>query len=78
KDNRNSIRKEVLHLIKFVKKTVAIPVDKNDSEEFNKIFPRMVELLAEEINVRYLHKSLNRQEFITRMIDLMVSEDYYE
>ncbi|WP_368259154.1 hypothetical protein, partial [Enterococcus gallinarum] len=25
KDNRNSIRKEVLHLIKFVKKTVAIP-----------------------------------------------------
>ncbi|MCW8794631.1 DUF4767 domain-containing protein, partial [Enterococcus faecium] len=24
-DNRNSIRKEVLHLIKFVKKTVAIP-----------------------------------------------------
>ena len=27
KDNRNSIRKEVLHLIKFVKKTVAIPTD---------------------------------------------------
>ncbi|MGC3768225.1 hypothetical protein ACPTKZ_14740, partial [Enterococcus faecium] len=26
KDNRNSIRKEVLHLIKFVKKTVAIPI----------------------------------------------------
>ncbi|MZZ67244.1 MULTISPECIES: integrase core domain-containing protein, partial [Enterococcus] len=26
KDNRNSIRKEVLHLIKFVKKTVAIPL----------------------------------------------------
>ncbi|WP_265652554.1 hypothetical protein, partial [Enterococcus faecium] len=26
KDNRNSIRKEVLHLIKFVKKTVAIPM----------------------------------------------------
>ncbi|HGF7658179.1 TPA: PTS sugar transporter subunit IIA, partial [Enterococcus faecium] len=57
---------------------IALSVDKNDSEEFNKIFPRMVELLAEEINVRYLHKSLNRQEFITRMIDLMVSEDYYE
>ncbi|MDB7372764.1 hypothetical protein PNA55_13325, partial [Enterococcus faecium] len=28
KDNRNSIRKEVLHLIKFVKKTVAIPEEK--------------------------------------------------
>ncbi|MGJ0839045.1 ParA family protein, partial [Enterococcus gallinarum] len=27
KDNRNSIRKEVLHLIKFVKKTVAIPFE---------------------------------------------------
>ncbi|MDT2245710.1 hypothetical protein, partial [Enterococcus faecium] len=26
-DNRNSIRKEVLHLIKFVKKTVAIPAN---------------------------------------------------
>ncbi|MEB5883002.1 hypothetical protein MXL84_14060, partial [Enterococcus gallinarum] len=29
KDNRNSIRKEVLHLIKFVKKTVAIPIQPN-------------------------------------------------
>ncbi|MCL4609143.1 hypothetical protein LQ042_13810, partial [Enterococcus faecium] len=36
KDNRNSIRKEVLHLIKFVKKTVAIPTaqfqEKHDLE----------------------------------------------
>ncbi|MGF1948767.1 Cas9 inhibitor AcrIIA9 family protein, partial [Enterococcus gallinarum] len=36
KDNRNSIRKEVLHLIKFVKKTVAIPI-KSSKEKRNLI-----------------------------------------
>ncbi|MDQ8458342.1 hypothetical protein Q3F29_11655, partial [Enterococcus faecium] len=40
KDNRNNIRKEVLHLIKFVKKTVAIPIPNdivNDGDTHNVI-----------------------------------------
>lgn len=56
---------------------IALSVDKDDSEDFNRIFPRMIELLAEEINVRFLRKSSNREEFITRMIEMMISEGYY-
>ncbi|HGL3467727.1 TPA: hypothetical protein ACKEXD_001749, partial [Enterococcus faecium] len=40
KDNRNSIRKEVLHLIKFVKKTVAIPSEKKINESTRKLYRR--------------------------------------
>ncbi|HGT1323948.1 TPA: helix-turn-helix domain-containing protein, partial [Enterococcus faecium] len=47
KDNRNSIRKEVLHLIKFVKKTVAIPLKTTEFDILhalmstpNKVFSR--------------------------------------
>ncbi|WP_167628477.1 BglG family transcription antiterminator [Listeria valentina] len=56
---------------------IALSVDQDDSESFNKIFPRMIELLAEEINVTYLNKSKNRADFITRLIHLMTSEGYY-
>lgn len=56
---------------------IALSVDQDDSEPFNKIFPRMIELLAEEINVTYLSKSKNRADFITRLIHLMTSEGYY-
>ncbi|EOG08802.1 hypothetical protein SM3_02523, partial [Enterococcus faecium EnGen0176] len=38
KDNRNSIRKEVLHLIKFVKKTVAIPIEQTDEDNIVDFF----------------------------------------
>ncbi|EMS75870.1 hypothetical protein H318_05991, partial [Enterococcus durans IPLA 655] len=51
--NRNSIRKEVLHLIKFVKKTVAIPtlsflilwwkeIETEDMETGTEVFPTFV------------------------------------
>ncbi|WP_438841664.1 IS3 family transposase [Enterococcus sp. AZ034] len=39
KDNRNSIRKEVLHLIKFVKKTVAIPNNRRISQKTKGMTP---------------------------------------
>lgn len=61
----------------WVKLVIALSVDQDDSEHFNKIFPRMIELLAEEINVAYLNKSKNRADFITRLIHLMTSEGYY-
>ncbi|EOY2580640.1 hypothetical protein ACP28U_002556 [Enterococcus faecium] len=45
KDNRNSIRKEVLHLIKFVKKTVAIPELKNGRKSLDTLKFRSFEAL---------------------------------
>lgn len=56
---------------------IALSVDQDDSEDFNKIFPRMIELLAEEVNVAYLNKSENRKDFIKRLIHLMTSNGYY-
>ncbi|MBC1482708.1 BglG family transcription antiterminator [Listeria immobilis] len=56
---------------------IALSVDKNNSEEFNQIFPRMIELLADELNVNYLKKNTNRADFISALIQLMVSDGYY-
>ncbi|MBC1486060.1 PTS sugar transporter subunit IIA [Listeria seeligeri] len=56
---------------------IALSVDKNNSEEFNQVFPRMIELLADELNVNYLKKSTNRDDFISALIKLMISESYY-
>ncbi|MGK0550606.1 BglG family transcription antiterminator [Enterococcus faecalis] len=57
---------------------IALAVDKDDSEDFNRIFTRMVELLAETVNISYLKQSTNRLDFISRMIELMLADGYYD
>jgi lichenan operon transcriptional antiterminator len=43
---------------------------------FNKIFPRIIELAAEPYNIQYLSGTNTRNEFIDRLIELMV-RDYF-
>ncbi|WP_445447130.1 cation transporter dimerization domain-containing protein, partial [Enterococcus faecium] len=58
KDNRNSIRKEVLHLIKFVKKTVAIPILYKTVPEFFTTMKILLNGSPENVNVKSLADSI--------------------
>ncbi|MDV2917443.1 thioredoxin family protein [Enterococcus lactis] len=63
KDNRNSIRKEVLHLIKFVKKTVAIPVGRPTCIQCQEIEPTLRNILKSvEIKASYYRTDIARNE----------------
>jgi lichenan operon transcriptional antiterminator len=61
----------------IVKIVIGIAVNKEDTDTFNQIFPRMIELLAESYHVNYLSKSTNREMFIERLIELMSEGDYF-
>ncbi|WP_307871147.1 transposase, partial [Enterococcus hirae] len=61
KDNRNSIRKEVLHLIKFVKKTVAIPKQRKTVET---VFSSLEKLGCQNFNSRSVKGLESRFESI--------------
>jgi len=54
-----------------------IAVNKEDSYTFNKIFPRIIELAAEPFNINYLFGTNTRNEFINRLIELMVRDNYF-
>ena len=54
-----------------------IAVNKEDSYTFNKIFPRIIELAAEPYNINYLFGTNTRNEFINRLIELMVRDNYF-
>ena len=56
---------------------IALAVKKTDSTVFNRIFPRMIEIVSEPFHVEYLARSCNREEFIKRLIELLTSEGYY-
>lgn len=49
-----------------------------DSQTFNHVFQRLVELLSEDYHVKYLQESSTHQELIHRIIELMISGGYYE
>jgi len=60
-----------------VKLIFGIAVNKEDSHMFNKIFPRIIELAAEPYNINYLFGTNTRNEFINRLIELMVRDNYF-
>jgi len=55
----------------------ALSIDKDESEEFNKIFPRIVEVISDRINVGMLNKCINNKDFINKMKELILADDYY-
>lgn len=56
---------------------LALAVKKTDATLFNRIFPRMIEVVSETFHVDYLARSRNREEFIKRLIELLTSDGYY-
>lgn len=60
-----------------VKLIFGLAVKKEDTHTFNRIFPRMIDIISEEFNVNYLFSSKNYHQFIQRLIDLMLSNGYY-
>ncbi|KQL50532.1 hypothetical protein AN964_23020 [Heyndrickxia shackletonii] len=60
-----------------VKLIIGIAVNKDDSYTFNKIFPRIIELAAEPYNINYLFGTNTRDEFMDRLIELMVRDNYF-
>lgn len=60
-----------------VKLIIGIAVNKEDSHIFNRIFPRIIELTAEPYNINYLVGTNTRHEFIDRLIELMVKDNYF-
>ncbi|GGE27628.1 hypothetical protein GCM10011391_02580 [Pullulanibacillus camelliae] len=61
-----------------VKLIIGISVNKEDSQMFNMIFPRIIELTAEPYNINYLVASASRYEFIQRLIELMAKDNYFQ
>ncbi len=57
---------------------IGISVSPSDRTVFNRIFPRMIEILVDQSHVVYLRKSRDRAEFIHRLTEAMCEEDYYE
>lgn len=62
---------------KEVDLVLALAVRKSDSQVFNRIFPRIIEVVAEAYHVEYLARSNSREKFIERLIDLLTSDGYY-
>ncbi|MES1043839.1 PRD domain-containing protein [Heyndrickxia oleronia] len=60
-----------------VKLIIGLAVNKDDSHMFNKIFSRIIELAAEPYNIQYLSGTNTRNEFIDRLIELMVRDNYF-
>ncbi|MFB7303420.1 PTS sugar transporter subunit IIA [Heyndrickxia sporothermodurans] len=60
-----------------VKLIIGIAVNKEDSHIFNRIFPRIIELTAEPYNINYLVRTNTKNEFIDRLIELMVKDNYF-
>lgn len=60
-----------------VKLIIGIAVNKEESYMFNRIFPRIIELAAEPYNINYLSGTNTRDELITRLIELMVRDNYF-
>lgn len=56
---------------------MGLAVKKNDTKFFNRIFPRIIDIVAEECHVNYLNNSKDRSQFIQRLINLMTSDGYY-
>lgn len=56
---------------------LALAVKKTDSILFNRIFPRIIEIVSEPFHVEYLTRSSTRGEFIKRLIELLTSDGYY-
>ncbi|WP_340163314.1 transposase, partial [Enterococcus hirae] len=69
-DNRNSIRKEVLHLIKFVKKTVAIPKQRKTVET---VFSSLEKLGCQNFNSRSVKGLESRFESILLAYSVLLS-----
>lgn len=56
---------------------IGLTVNEDDSYIFNLIFPRIVELVAESYNIKYLIESTTRNNFINRLIELMLQDNFY-
>lgn len=56
---------------------LAISTSPDDAINFNKIFPRIVEVLSEQYNVDYLRNSLDAKNFTERLAELMLKDSYY-
>jgi len=50
---------------------LSFTINPDDSKDFNKLFPHLIEILTEEYHVEYLRRSENREEFLERMIELL-------
>lgn len=50
---------------------LSFTINPDDSKDFNKFFPHLIEILTEKYNVEYLRRSENREEFLKRMIELL-------
>lgn len=55
----------------IVQLILSFTISPDDSKDFNKIFPHLIEILTEEYHVEYLRRSENRKEFLERMIELL-------
>lgn len=60
-----------------VQLVMALSVNNKDTSMFNKVFPRIIEVVAEEYNVNLLWSTTNREEFIDKLINLMTADNYY-
>ncbi|WP_312473672.1 PTS sugar transporter subunit IIA [Neobacillus sp.] len=60
-----------------IKLIIGIAVNKEDSQMFNMIFPRIIELIAEPYNINYLVGADTRHELIHRLIELMAKDNYF-
>lgn len=56
---------------------LGLAVRKDDSKLFNRVFPRIIEVVAETYHVDYLARSEGRAMFLERMIDLLTRDGYY-
>lgn len=54
-----------------VRLILSFTINPDDSKDFNKFFPHLIEILTEEYHVEYLRRSENREEFLKRMIELL-------
>lgn len=61
-----------------IKLILAMAINPADSHDFNRIFPRIIETLVEEYHVNFLRRSQTSEEFIKRLIELMVADGYYD
>lgn len=62
---------------KEVQLVVALAVKKSDTSVFNRIFPRMMEVMAESYHVTYLSRSENRLDFIEKLVEILTTDGYY-
>jgi lichenan operon transcriptional antiterminator len=61
-----------------VKLVIGIAVSPIDSQDFNRIFPRMIECLVDAHNIRKLRNCKDQETFIKHLTQLMTRDNYYD